>query len=526
MEQSKFSLEEAKRLYDEGLLKNHLDSKEYLQKFFFPTLEGNHFIWNGVDNCFKNYSKEMIRDVYLNRLPKDLQTWYFKENVVLYDVVSDIFKPLIDQPKRIINLCQGLKHKAPKKYNDFPDKVKQNVQVFLNYMKDVLCNGDDKSLTYISKWVSNMCKGRKNDSCLYLKGVEGLGKSTFVKMLRDHVLGKQACLGAKPEVLKGPYNKILCGKLFVVFEELPTFSSKEWEGVSSNLKDMITGNEMVYTEKYEKSFSAPNINNYIIISNVEAIKHSEGRRYFILDLSTAHREDHAYFGNIEKRCFNDTVGEALFSYFLEIDTTNFNAQQMPDTQSKLNAIAERLDPVYKFLKECYILRNTGIKLSVGELYQQYVQYSSLDKKVYSKFKFNEKLREVQIEYKKNDRSNFYEESAKRLAEIANKFKWIHEFDEFQGDDKKQKHELDGNDSDEDNTRTELEELRKIVAKLTQQNEDLTKRLQKYEKKPTSEDLLSDDDFEPEIKTIKPKAKPQKKTTQKISTNAKLILQVC
>ena len=46
---------------------------------------------------------------------------------------------------------------------------------------------------------------------------------------------------------------------------------------------------MVYENKYEKPYEARNMNNYAILSNNDAIKDDEGRRYFILDIS-GHRQ--------------------------------------------------------------------------------------------------------------------------------------------------------------------------------------------------------------------------------------------
>jgi hypothetical protein len=44
------------------------------------------------------------------------------------------------------------------------------------------------------------------------------------------------------------------------------------------------------------------MNNYIINTNVEAIKASEGRRYYILDLSTQYKNKHEYFNKLYDTC--------------------------------------------------------------------------------------------------------------------------------------------------------------------------------------------------------------------------------
>lgn len=103
------------------------------------------------------------------------------------------------------------------------------------------------------------------------------------------------------------------------------------------------------------------------------------------------------------------VGEAFFRYVIDIDTSKFNAQgDMPVTRNKSNAISERLDPVYKFLRDDYIAIKKDIKIAVGELSKQYAAYcQGIDKKPKSRINFCAKLRDVQIEFKKSNGTNTY-----------------------------------------------------------------------------------------------------------------------
>ena len=137
-------------------------------------------------------------------------------------------------------------------------------------------------LNILVNWYANMAQGNKNDSILYYKGNEGIGKSTFSDFLREHVLGPKVCCNNSKNVqaLKSQFNMILCAKLFIVFEEMPTYSGPEWAGVSSTIKDLVTNKNTTYEDKFMSAFECANLNNYQINTNVDAIKHSEGRRYF------------------------------------------------------------------------------------------------------------------------------------------------------------------------------------------------------------------------------------------------------
>ena len=61
-----------------------------------------------------------------------------------------------------------------------------------------------------------------------------------------------------------------------------------------------------------------------------------------------------------------------------MDVIEFNAQKdMPESKSKLNAIAisERLDNMYQFIKQEYILKKKELNCTVQELYNQYVRFT-------------------------------------------------------------------------------------------------------------------------------------------------------
>lgn len=93
-----------------------------------------------------------------------------------------------------------------------------------SYVMEVLASNNKQSFDYILKWYSNVIKGKKNQSALYLKGHEGIGKSTMSDFIKDYVLGSKSSTKADTTPLLTPFNKMLLGKLFVIFEELPTFT--------------------------------------------------------------------------------------------------------------------------------------------------------------------------------------------------------------------------------------------------------------------------------------------------------------
>ena len=169
---------------------------------------------------------------------------------------------------------------------------------------------------FLLKWLSNVVKGKKNKSCVYAKGPEGIGKSTLTDCISQFVIGMNLCVKGKADHLRGSHNMQLLGKVFVIFEELQYFSDKEWMAIDSEIKDLITGDYASYVDKYEKRFDAENINNYMINSNYNSIKGANGRRYLVCDINPEKQNDFKYFENIRENCFNDEIGHAIYCYLM------------------------------------------------------------------------------------------------------------------------------------------------------------------------------------------------------------------
>jgi len=501
MEKKDFNLEEARKIFSDeecydkkGNLKDPVNTKAYISKYFYSTTHGDHFFWDASKKQFIVYNKQNVKDVYFDRMNKEISLWYFKQNTKIYRVVNIVNEPRIKDNK--LNMWGGWKHNNVKKFKSYSVETRKRVQMFLDFIKDVLGNGNNDQYEYIMKWLANVAKGKKNDTCLYLRGEEGLGKSTLTDFFTEFVFGEQTSLTLNDvDVLLTSNNAILNGINFVVFEEMPTFSEGQWNVCSGKLKFIVTNpitKDFVYCDKYEKKYKASNCNNFIICTNVDAIKHSEGRRIYIADISYKYRKDHKFFGALKKECFNDTVGEAMFSYLLEYDTKDFNAQRdMPDTQGKLDALADRLDIVYKFLKEEYILKKTGLNHLLSDLYTEYVEYCKInDKKVLSKTKFNRKLNEVGINSKKSNGHIKFKVTIDDLNTLAEKNKWIHELDEFEDKEEELKSELS------------IDPAKLPKPELLEHNDELRKKLIEYEK-------LYKETFD---KLILEEKKPKKKVT--------------
>ena len=67
---------------------------------------------------------------------------------------------------------------------------------------------------------------------------------------------------------------------------------------------MTTEKTHIYRGLFKNPIEAENISNFIINTNCESIKDSNGRRIMIMPVSTSRKGDYEYFKQIRNNCFN------------------------------------------------------------------------------------------------------------------------------------------------------------------------------------------------------------------------------
>ena len=346
---------------DDEMIKVYDKVIKYVKSYYYEITGGNYYFYNHDTETFDFKDDKYFKKEIDVKLELTLQI-LFSRNPDIYNIVSKIDKPRVYKMdgRFFINECRGMLHKNPKPFKKFSKETKENLNTMLEYIKEITCNNDSIFYEAYLKYLSQVCKGEKPQVIIYKKSEEGTGKSTESDFLINYVLGTGVCLvSGSTEPLTSNFNKILMGKLYVVFEELPTFSTAQWSAVSGKLKTLATEKTTVYRDCFEKAIQADNISNFVINTNVEAIKNTEGRRIIIAPINNSRIGDYAFFNNVRTQCFNLEVGECFYSYMLEKDTSEFFAENkekgFPETEYKRIAIASLLSPTEKFLKFNYLL---------------------------------------------------------------------------------------------------------------------------------------------------------------------------
>jgi len=432
-----------------NIKKKYTKTIKYIGKYYFESSRGTYIYYNyrediksGEKGTFEIRTSDEFRKEILNKVENNkLILAQIKMSSKIHTVVSELFKPryYMIKNKYFLNECIGFKHKKYKPYDKYDKDVKDGVNLMLDFINEVSCCNNKEMFDSYLKYLATLCRGKKTDVIIYKKSVEGTGKSTESEFLMKYVFGMDVCLISGTEPLLTNYNKIFMGKIFVVFEELPTFSKSQWESVSSKLKTLTTEDMCVYRDLYEKQICASNLLNFQINTNVESLKDSHGRRIIILDINPSRLGDYKFFDNLKKKCFNDKIGEAFYSYLMtkitDNEVENFNAQRdFPKTNNKLLAISNQLNSVYKFIKMEYVLRKQELsKILCKELYNNYIDFCNENKIQYhyGRNVFYQTLDGIKINRMDVKNKPYYKVSLDILNEISNKGKWICEYDEYE-----------------------------------------------------------------------------------------------
>ena len=105
---------------------------------------------------------------------------HFSCNALQYNIICDMHKPQIFSigKQHYLNMCAGFNAKQFP-MSSFSEETMNKLNIFLNYMKEILASNDEAAYIYLLKWFSNALKGNKNDTILFLKSLQGTGKSTM-----------------------------------------------------------------------------------------------------------------------------------------------------------------------------------------------------------------------------------------------------------------------------------------------------------------------------------------------------------
>ena len=200
-----------------------------------------------------------------------------------------------------------------------------------SHIDSIICAGDPVRINYVTGWMARMLQhpAEQGEVAVVMKGGEGTGKGTLAKALR-HVIGHHALAIANAKHLVGNFNSHLRDVIFLFADEACFAGDRAHVGV---LKSIITEPYLTVEAKYANAVEVPNFLHLMMASNEDWVipASMDARRYFVLEVLEAVKNNHAYFAAIWQQM--EAGGYAAMLHdLLAYDLSGFNVRAVPVTE--------------------------------------------------------------------------------------------------------------------------------------------------------------------------------------------------
>jgi len=200
---------------------------------------------------------------------------------------------------------------------------------------------------YLMSWMARAVQQpwQQGEVAVVLRGEKGTGKTFFADHFGE-LFGEHYVQMSSSHHLVGHFNAHMETAIVVFADEAFWAGDKQGEGT---LKTLITGNAIRVERKGVDSKSCPNYVHLIMASNADWVvpASADERRYFVLDVGDAHRQDHAYFADIEAE-WQAGGREAFMHRLATRDLTGFNVRKVPVTDALMSQKLLSLPPVERW----------------------------------------------------------------------------------------------------------------------------------------------------------------------------------
>jgi hypothetical protein len=179
--------------------------------------------------------------------------------------------------------------------------VAGNCNLYLAHLRDNVCSGVEEHFEYLLNWMAYAVQypGRPGEVAVVMRGKEGVDKGVAAWEF-GCLFGPHYRHIFQSGHLTGHFNAHLqqCSVLFA--DEAFFAGDRSHESI---LKALITEETLMIEPKGVDTFPVRNCLHLIMSSNNEWVIRAgaDARRYFVLTVSDAHKQDHSYFAAIARQ---------------------------------------------------------------------------------------------------------------------------------------------------------------------------------------------------------------------------------
>ena len=197
----------------------------------------------------------------------------------------------------------------------------EDVRPFIEYVREVVANGDEGAFRWVLGWISDIFKepSNKPGTSLVLVAKPGAGKSFLGDTVRAIIGRRHSVQLSDLERLVAKHNDHVANKLFIQCDEA---SNSRQRGMANRLKSFITDPTMLVEPKFVGAYETENPARVLMTSNDkrDAIALPDGaddRRYTVLETSEEFRHNLEYWTKL--RTWTDNNLSRLHKFFKTFD---------------------------------------------------------------------------------------------------------------------------------------------------------------------------------------------------------------
>jgi hypothetical protein len=258
--------------------------------------------------------------------------------------------------------------------------VQGDCDLYLDLLRNTICSGNQEHYEYLLGWMARAVQipYEPGHVAVVLQGEQGTGKGTAILQFGT-LWGHHFVHVSSSHHFTGQFNAHLrdCA---VLFPDEAFFAGDPRH--ISTLKAYVTEPTIMVEPKGVDSEVAPNCLHILMASNDDHVIPAalEERRFFVLRVSSNHKQDTTYFEAIRKQMDNGGR-EALLYLLLNLDISKFNVRDVPKTDALREQKLHTMKPVerwwYSKLQDGTVLPKHGgwrPLVHVEELALDYANY--------------------------------------------------------------------------------------------------------------------------------------------------------
>ena len=346
-----FSMRDIRNKAEKHLYKTYKDVVEDLSKVI-RFVESNNlmFIIKMYDTKNNKYVIGYMTNTNMKESLKMIKLWKDdKKQITVYDAFINYQSRLSvkgvkfysTNDKDIFSIFNGYKYNTVENINE------NIISNFLNLVSEVIADNNEEIYNYLLNWISYIIQnpGKKTETAIVLKGLQGIGKNTFTDILCELLSGYSENNINQIGELTGNFNSVVESKMLLILNELKNAGEDRLANFDT-LKSIVTDKTIRINEKNQPRRTSENVSNLIFVTNNSyPVKIESGdRRYVVLACNGKYKNNHEYWNNIYNN-LNEEFYNNLLTYFIKRDINNFNPRIIPMTEAKQDLIEASRNPV-------------------------------------------------------------------------------------------------------------------------------------------------------------------------------------